>query len=336
MTTNATEGYSSHSCSSFDPTALFSLLPDSTCGLTEVTEFRVSAPFDDIVGAAKWNSEVVEPLHQAIVDAEWTSSMMLYGLSTEGQPQTAAWGHLEGVMTGPWCGLQPTGERVSVRVGFVVDHSGTIVSRCTVIIDVADLAIQVGQPLTRTALGNSGKWPEPHVPRTAGDGAETLSVVRAMQSALHDTATSREEMLTAEHLQYWAENFVWAGPGGIGTTRGKLGFVDDHQLSFRVAFPDRAGGGVLPSSGPSRGVGHFVKFAEGSWAVTGGWPSLFATHLGDGWLGLAASGSSITLRVFDFYEVQNGLITMNWVFIDVVDFLRQVNALPQRIIEFLS
>jgi hypothetical protein len=62
--------------------------------------------------------------------------------------------------------------------------------------------------------------------------------------------------------------------------------------------------------------------------VTGGWPSVTATHGGDGWLGLPATGKRITLRVFDFYEVVAGRIAMNWVFIDLVDFLRQIGQLP--------
>lgn len=318
----------------FDPADLFAKGSDSRSQLTSETVFRVSAPFDELVGRASWQSSVVEPLRRSIGDLAWRQSMVLSGERADGLPQVAAWGHLEGVMHAPWCGLSATGRRVSIRVGCVADLAESGTARCTVMIDIADLAAQVGQPLTRDALGDAGPWPEPQATHATGVSAETLEVVRAMQTALHDHATTRDEMLTAEHLRYWGDDFVWAGPGGIGTTRGGRGFVDDHQLSFRTAFPDRVGGGTLPPNPIGGGAGHFVKFADGCWAVTGGWPSVSATHHGDGWLGLRASGRRIFLRVFDFYEVRDGLISMNWVFIDIVDFLRQVDQLPTAIREF--
>jgi hypothetical protein len=214
----------------------------------------------------------------------------------------------------------------------VVDLDESRAVRCTVMLDVPDLAEQAGQRLVRRPLGDASRWPLPIGERANADvddkqSAATLAVVKAMQSALHDSARTRSEMLAAPHLAYWHDDFVWAGPGGIGTTVGAAAFVDGHQLPFRASLPDRVGGGALPSSAAGA-VGHFVKFADGHFAVTGGWPSVTATHGGDGWLGLPATGKRITLRVFDFYEVVAGRIAMNWVFIDLVDFLRQIGQLP--------
>ena len=36
---------------------------------------------------------------------------------------------------------------------------------------------------------------------------------------------------------HWHPRMMWYGPAGIGTARGLAGFVDDHQLPFRIAFP---------------------------------------------------------------------------------------------------
>ena len=315
----------------FDPRALFSLDLQASNGLTELTEFRVSAPFDNLVGVTEWSAVVATPLNLALSDSMWTSAMVLTGRNMAGDLQTAGWGHLEGVLNQAWCGMESNGVRVALRLGFVCDHESNAVSRCTVMIDIVDLAQQLKVPLTPQSLGESGRWPNPQSQGDNGGDAETLSVVKAMQSSLHDSATTREEMLAADHLQFWAEDFVWAGPGGIGITHGKEGFVDHHQLPFRTAFPDRVGGGVSSTTSAGPKFGHFVKFSEGGWAVTGGWPSVAATHKGDGWLGATASKRPITLRVFDFYEVVAGRISMNWVFIDIVDFLRQIDRLPESI-----
>ena len=300
------------------------------------TVFRVSAPFNELPGIASWSEFVAAPLLHAIEGAKWSTAMELRSAPVDGSRQSATWGTLNGVFANSWCGLQPTGAEVAVRVGAIVDFLGDSAVRCTVMIDVFDLAEQAGQHLTRRSLGKTGRWP---IPRAVGSGvdgspdvsATTLAVVKQMQSALHDSARTRDEMIAAAHLAYWHDDFVWAGPGGIGSSMGAEGFVDFHQLSFRTAFPDRVGGGLLASAGATNTTGHFVKFAEGRWAVTGGWPSVTATHSRDGWLGESASGRRITLRVFDFYQVDEGKISMNWVFIDLLDFLAQIDRLPKRI-----
>jgi len=295
------------------------------------TEFRVSAPFHSSRGTHSWHEGVRAPIASALVDATFTTAMQLESQRDGGRRQLALWGTLEGTFVAPLCGLGPNYETVHLRVGLVADIVNDWLERCTVMVDLLDLAAQSGQLFTAPPLGASGAWPHPRAEPSAGDSVETLAVVRAMQSDLHDDARTREQMLTALHLRHWTSDFVWAGPGGIGLTSTSKGFVDHHQYPFRRAFPDRVGGGALPPGDHTGSTGHFVKFAQGAWAVTGGWPSIVATHSGDGWLGLPASGKSVTLRVFDFYEVTNRKISMNWVFIDIVDFLSRLGTLPKHI-----
>jgi hypothetical protein len=122
---------------------------------------------------------------------------------------------------------------------------------------------------------------------------------------------------------------MWYGPSGIGTTRGLSGFVDDHQLPFRIAFPRRKGGGQWDELGDLRaklGGGHYIRIGDGPYSVTGGWPSVFAMHVGPDFLGLPATGKAVTMRVMDFYLHHEGLIRENWVPLDVLDLLRQMGV----------
>ena len=48
-----------------------------------------------------------------------------------------------------------------------------------------------------------------------------------------------------------------------------------------------------------------------------------ATHLGP-WLGLPPTGKPIAMRVMDFYRLQDGLISENWVPMDILDILMQM------------
>ena len=47
---------------------------------------------------------------------------------------------------------------------------------------------------------------------------------------------------------------------------------------------------------------------------------------GGGWLGLGATGRAITMRVMDFYRADEGLIRENWVPIDILNVLMQLDV----------
>ncbi|MGI9288785.1 MAG: hypothetical protein ACR2P1_25585 [Pseudomonadales bacterium] len=94
------------------------------------------------------------------------------------------------------------------------------------------------------------------------------------------------------------------------------GFVDLHQRPYRIAFPERQVGGS----------NHYVSIGDGKYSVTGGWPSVIADHSGGGWLGLSPTGFSVKMRVMDFYLIDDEMIRENWVPIDIIDILLQLNV----------
>jgi predicted ester cyclase len=105
---------------------------------------------------------------------------------------------------------------------------------------------------------------------------------------------------------------MWYGPCGIGTARGLSGFVDHHQLPFRLAFPNRRGGN------------HYVRIGDGAYSATGGWPSVLAKHTGGGFMGMPPTGRDVGMRVMDFYLHHEGLIRENWVPLDIIHLLLQM------------
>lgn len=293
---------------------------------------RVTSPVGEAVGHGEIGRRVWAPLHAGFHGLERRTLIFLAQDGPQGDtgldaPKVATIGHLVGRFVAPWCGIKPTNDIVFLRYAEIHEFEGSSIARTTMFIDVVDLLRQVGGPLLAPARGREILWPGVDEVRSGsgvmvrpGDAATTgatLDRVRAMQHDLHDDASTRDEMLRAAHLRHWHPNFMWFGPGGIGTTRGAEGFVDHHQLPFRTALPDRVGGGVTK--------GHFAKFADGRLACTAGWPSVRGTHLGDGWLGLPASGKSIDLRVTDFYSLDHhNLICDNWVMIDLVHLCEQL------------
>jgi predicted ester cyclase len=106
---------------------------------------------------------------------------------------------------------------------------------------------------------------------------------------------------------------LWYGPAGIGSSLTYAGFQKDHRIAFLTGFPDRKGGN------------HFARFGEGDYVCSGGWPSMTATHLGR-YLGVPATGRSITMRVMDFWRCADGGIMENWVFIDMPELFLQLGV----------
>ena len=113
--------------------------------------------------------------------------------------------------------------------------------------------------------------------------------------------------------RFWHPDMMWYGPCGIGSTRGVGGFQRHHQAPFLHAFPDR------------RGNGHRARLAEGPFVASTGWPSVVATHAGD-YLGVAATGQRIGMRVMDWWRHDGRLLTENWVLIDLPHLMLQMGV----------
>jgi hypothetical protein len=244
-------------------------------------------------------------------------------------------GHLAGRFRRDWQGIPATDQLVYWRYGeFHQMVDGRIV-QSTVLLDVLDFIRQSGFWPLAPSLGAEGMWPGP----LGGDGlvlhqtdaaesAASLKLTLDMQAALgaYDSrGQGREGLLEMPQKLFWHPKMMWYGPAGIGTTRGLDGFVDRHQLPFRTAFP-RDPSAPQPQGLGKHGGSHYVRIGDGRFSATGGWPSRHMLHLGGGWLGLPPSGRPIEMRVMDFYAADGGLIRENWVPIDILHTLLQMDV----------
>lgn len=276
----------------------------------------------DAVGTQFW-----EPLRHAIPDVE-----RRYDMLAGGRYFDANWigclGHYVGTFGNDWLGIPATGGVVAVR--YAEGHElrdGKIVTSY-VFIDFLDLMRQVGYWPIAPSLGREMHWlaPATHdgVILTTQDEAvsqRTNTFISHMHSGLgvyHGQPLTREvmDMIEREDARHFHPNFLWYGPAGIGTTRGIKGFNDYHGYPFLIAFPDRG----------SRGKRHFIRIADGHYAVTGGWGHLQATHTGNDFLGVPATGKHVAMRVMDFYRCNDKTICENWVPIDIPHLLLQMGV----------
>jgi len=270
--------------------------------------------------------EVWTTLRSAIPDLERKTGLLIAG---ENQPDNrvkttrhphlvACMGVYQGTFANDLLGIPASKGVVHLRfceAHHVVD--GKIVWS-TVMFDLLDLMRQANLFPLGPSLGAEGQWQMPplcyDVPSDATSqqqGVASMQRVLDMHGAL--LSFDGKNLDSMPHAEYWTDTFMWYGPTGVGTTRGLSGFRAHHQIPFLKAFPNRAG------------AGHYIRVGEGNFAVTGGWPSVTATHTGE-WLGIGPTGRIVKMRVMDFYRLENGKIAENWVPIDIIDIALQMGV----------
>ena len=270
-------------------------------------------PVDHGVGPAFVRDAVLVPLAAAILNYEVRTDIALRG-SFKGGDWTASSGHILGRFTAPLFGIPATGRVIWLRFGCFQRWDDGAVAETILLLDLPSLMIQAGVWPLAAPLGpdfpapgpltRDGIWPD-------GDGASALAIVDGMIGGLMKYDGS---LKTMNMRDYFAEDFWWFGPAPIGSFRGFPDYERGHATPFLTAFPDRVGGN------------HRARFGDGNYVASTGWPSITATHKGSGWLGTAASGTPITMRVMDFWHQSNGLLDENWVMIDIPDLLKQIGV----------
>lgn len=286
-------------------------------------QFHISAPVEHLDGTAQLAEQFWQPLLRAFPDLERRTDILLTG-EFKGGNWFASTGYFVGHFEQPLFGISPSNRPHWLRYGWFDRVEGDRVVESYVILDIARLLIEVGQWPLRPQLGES--WsPAPQTqdgvtlePADPAQSQQSLDLVEAMIAGL--MRYDGKSLASMRMVDFWTPQFHWYGPGGIGSARGHKDYERAHQQPFLTAFPDRVGGN------------HVCRIGDGSYVASTGWPSINATHLGDGWIGVPATNKRITQRIMDFWRRDGDLLAENWVFIDMVDLLGQmgVDLLPNR------
>jgi len=299
-------------------------------------EWRAAHPMNEMRGAAAAAARIWRPLLSAVPDLERRDTFFVAG-RYQGKTLIAANGHYCGTMKRDWLGIPATGRTISLRYGEVwqIGDDGRVV-QANLIWDILDVMRQAGVWPLAPSLGVEGLWPSPLTadgvrlaPSDPAQGRDSLEQTLRMHKTLAEFddrgSLSREALVAMPQRDHWHPKMMWYGPAGIGTTRGLEGFVDGHQLPFRTAFHRPQGTfDQVMAERARNGAGHYIRIGDGPYSVTGGWPSVYAMHMGAGFCGMPATGKPVFMRVMDFYLHHEGLIRENWVPIDLLHLFGQM------------
>ncbi len=287
----------------------------ASCLLPDV-RWHVAHPVNDLVGADAVLREFLLPLASAMPDLERRRFIEIPGHHGDAR-WLAGTGYFVGTFAGDLYGIPATGRSLYLRYTELVRFEGERIAECFLIPDFLDAMSQAGVYPLRAGLGHGGLIMPPATldglcgaDPDAGYSEDSVQLVMDMLDCLRRYDGERLDSMDLHN--YWHADFMWYGPGGIGTTRGIEGFRRHHQGPFLAAFPDRD-------------VDHHAcTVACGDYVATGGWPHMHGTHSGGGWLGLPPSGVRLELRVMDIWRREGTLLKENWVAIDIPQMLAQM------------
>ena len=285
--------------------------------------FRLSFPFETIVGVDAYLEKVYAPLLEAWPDLERRDYIVMAGPTPEGADWVGCGGYYTGAFMRPWLDIPATGHMVHMRFhDFYRFENGKIVEM-QALWDIPEVMMQADAWPMSPSLGREWNVPGPAScdgivpgPYDAQAGARSCQLIIDMLEHLkkHPSQGGPEVM---EMDRFWHPAMSWYGPSGIGTGRGQRGFRHWHQIPFLNAMPDR--GQYLDEI-------EYHFFGDGPYAAVTGWPDMIQTITQGGWLGIAPPGKRIDMRSLDFWRIENGRIRENWVLVDLLHMYDQIGV----------
>ena len=133
--------------------------------------------------------------------------------------------------------------------------------------------------------------------------AETRAVIENMVDGLNDHRI-------ADIGEFFAESFRWMGNAGCGTKNGLREFQDNWQRPFQAAFTDKV---CIDEA----------RLFDGQWGAAFGRQE--AIHSGT-FMGVEPTGKRVSIRYMDFWKVEDGKISDNWVMVDFPHVLAQLGV----------
>ena len=288
---------------------------------------NVVEPVNEIKGKEELINKFFLPMLNSFPDLYRRTDIFFAGISKNQEWVTSS-GHFVGTFENNWMGIPANNKLTYLRYGeFHRMQNGQAVETY-LFFDLIDLLRQIDKwPLITKSLGDENFIPGPIT--SEGILLETQN--------LKETKTSLvmvEEMLknlyTKEQSwrKYWHPNMMWYGPSGYGSNIGVDGFAL-FQLPYESVFdPYRKSSVAMTCEKGSKldlaVKGHFARFAEGNFVASGGWPS-DGGHLCKEWLGIQPKGQQFTCRVSDWWRRDGDTLVENWVFVDLIDMLKQLD-----------
>ena len=286
-------------------------------------------PFNELHEATSVVEQFWQPLMRSFTSLQRRQDIFFAGFNDCDQPQTASransedlgtWvvsmGHWVGLFDQPFLNIPPTQKMGFLRYAEfnqVADHQ---IVNSAVFIDIPHLMTQAGMQPFPQQRGATIVQPGPmsheglcFAETDANMGQQTLALINAMGKLLGQW--QGDLSLNDELRQTWHDDMIWWGPTGIGATYTIDRYILQHSGHFRHCFENRSK------------TTHCARLAEGHFGGFFGWPN-FTANLREDYLGMPASAQTGEFRVVDIYRREDDKLRENWVFIDLLHWMKSI------------
>lgn len=278
-------------------------------------------PFHEQVGPNAIAETFWAPFLRAFSNVQRREDVFFAGLNEidgfEGH-WTCSMGHLMGLFDAPFLNIPATRKMAFLRYAEFNKVEKGQITQTALFVDLMHLMIQAGvNPLRAPQTGQHLVQPGPmthdgllHAPQDARESVKTLNLINTMIGSIdHANAASKPPTPQDELAENWHNDMIWWGPAGIGATYTIDRYIEQHQQPFRTGLSGRAFNG------------HLCRMAEGAYGAFFGWPNLTLTN-DNGFIGVPANINRADMRVVDVYRRSDDKLAENWIFIDMLHFLK--------------
>ena len=279
--------------------------------------WRGMHPFNEQEGAGAVAETFWSPFLSAFAPVQRRNDVFLAGVNRaheDGTVWVLSMGHLLGLFDRPWLGIPPTRKIAMVRFAEFHRVEEGRIAETALFCDILHLMLQAGltplPPQTGAQLVQPGPMTHDGLlygSQPPAEGDATLALIRRMVSDIG--AVGKFARRQDELRQHWSEDMIWWGPAGIGASYTIERYLEQHAGPFRAHLHDRVF------------HGHVAFVTEGHFGGFFGWPNLSMHNIG-GYMGLPASAARGEMRVVDVYRRAGDKLAENWVFIDMLHFLK--------------
>ncbi|MEM1350799.1 MAG: nuclear transport factor 2 family protein [Pseudomonadota bacterium] len=232
---------------------------------------------------------------------------------------TVSMGHFMGLLDEPFLGIPANRKIVMLRYAEFNRIDNGRIATSALFVDLLHLMLQAGlNPLRAEQTAAQLVQPGPRThdglvlsPQDPEESEKTLARINNMIGSIaHANAAAKPPRPQDELAVDWKDDMIWWGPTGIGATYTIDRYIDQHQGPFR-----RAMGGTRTFNG------HLCRMAEGTYGGFFGWPNLSMTNE-NGYMGVPGNDVQADMRVVDIYRRDGDKLAENWIFIDMLHFLK--------------
>lgn len=276
---------------------------------------RAVHPFNQLDGVKAAAGTLWRPMFEAFTSLQRREDIFMAGPSlTDGRMWVTSMGTFLGLFDGDWLGIPATGKLVQIPYCEFHQVSGDHIAESTLWLDIISVMKQAGwNPLpmqTGAEMINPGPRTHDGLLFDAQDDAESKKTLDLIMRMCRDLVEKDGFQSSNSSLaNTWHNDMLWFGPSGIGATYTIPRYQLQHQGPFRAGLRS------------TEFTGHVLEHAEGNYGAWFGWPNI-AVIQGDGFLGLPASDRPTEMRVVDVYRRDGDKLAENWIFIDLLHYLK--------------